>query len=657
MNITQFVHNNKGSSIIELIVIFALAAILLPVLITALSSSREGKAQQNQKITAVMLLKETAEAVKSIKERGWNVLPSNGIYHPVISSNKWILNPGTSSSDGYTKSVTISDVYRDENGVIVSTGGTVDPSTKRITSAISWSTPFSSSLSLTTYVSRYRGNAIKLDTTTSDFNMGSASSTIIADTQGSPITGDGEVTLGAGGHGNWCNPSNTPVTVDLPKNGVANGVWAVEGKVAAVTGDNASGVSFANVIVDNSVPPTAQIEGTFDGYKTNGVFIDNDYAYIGTDTNTKEVVIIDLHQLNPVTKKYTEVGYYNVPGTSSAKSVYISGTVGYVVASNKLYTFNVTSKSGSRAQLGTVNLAGTGTKIIVQGEYAYISISGAAVEMQIIQVSNGGSTLAVVGQADVNGQAAYDLAVNSTGTRAYLATGMSSSQREFFIINTSTKTGNRPLIGSYDTNGMDPNGVALTPGNRAILVGSGGEEYQVINIANEVAPVRCGGMQVPAGVNGISSLLESDGDAFSYIITGDATSELKVIVGGPGGQYATSGDYTSGPFTATASSAFNRFFASVNEPVNTTIRLQIAVANEVSGGCTDAQYTFIGPDKNNPTTSYFVPSNTTIQGDIPFITTGFYSNPGRCFKYKVFMTTGDVTNSPVLSDFTVNYSP
>jgi type II secretory pathway pseudopilin PulG len=84
----------KGSSLIELVLIFALAAILLPVLISGMTSSREGKAQQVQKFTAVSLLKETAEAIKSIKERGWNSFPSNGTYHPIITSNKWTLSTG-----------------------------------------------------------------------------------------------------------------------------------------------------------------------------------------------------------------------------------------------------------------------------------------------------------------------------------------------------------------------------------------------------------------------------------------------------------------------------------------------------------------------------------------------------------------------------------
>lgn len=650
------IRNERGSSLIELIMIFALAALLLPVLIDGLTSSREGKAQELQKFAAVSLLKETAEAVKSIKERGWTSLSDNGTYHATISANKWILSTGSATLNGLTTTVVIANVYRDTNNTIVLSGGILDSSTKSIVSTVSWTTPHVSSVSVTTYVTRFRDNRTRIDTKTDDFMIGTSSGITIANTLGSPLPGDGEMTLGAGGHGNWCSPDLTSTTVDLPKNGVANGVWAVDGKVSAATGDNASGVSFANVLIDNSAPPIASIEGTLDGFKTNGIFIDSDYAYLATDTNSKEVVIIDLNNLNPVTTKYAEAGYFNAPGNVSSSSVYALGNIGYALVSNILYTFNISSKSGSRTQLGSVTLTGTGTKLFVLGNYAYVSITGTSTEMQIVHVTNGGATLTAVGQADVNGVNGTNITVNSTGTRAYLATGVSATQPEFFIIDISTKTGNQPVMGSYDSTGMNPKGVSLTPGNRAILVGSDAEEYQVINIANEVLPVRCGGMDVPSGVNGISTILQADGDAYSYIITADATSELKIILGGPGGQYATIGDFTSAPIFATNSSSFNRFHASVNEPIATTLKMQVAVALAVAGSCNAANYTFIGPNIGNPAASYFLPSNNQIDAMIPFISTGTYMNPGNCFKYKLYMTTSDVTNSPVLSDITVNYS-
>ena len=66
---------NKGQTLIELILTVGLGAILLPVLLLGVISSREGKAQQNQRIDAVTLLKEGEEAVRNIREKGWSTFP------------------------------------------------------------------------------------------------------------------------------------------------------------------------------------------------------------------------------------------------------------------------------------------------------------------------------------------------------------------------------------------------------------------------------------------------------------------------------------------------------------------------------------------------------------------------------------------------------
>ncbi|MFA5136497.1 MAG: hypothetical protein WC489_03825 [Patescibacteria group bacterium] len=657
----QYIHT-KGQSIIELLVVFSLSAILLPVLLASLTFSREGKAQQIRRQDATFKLKEIQEAVKHIKDRDWKTFAVDGIYHPEIQSNKWMLVAGEFTDDNFEIAVDIQSVYRDELGMIVQSGGQTDPSTKKVTVSVSWETPQASSVSNTHYYTRFRENVALTHTTLDDFTSGTPSGTAIVETTGSLIPEDAEIILGSGGRGNWCSPDLLSVSVDLPKSGVANDISAIEGKISAVTGDNASGISYANVLLSNDNPPVSVIEGTFDGYKTNGVFVDGHYAYLATDTNDGEFIILDLEQLNPITKKYTNVGYFDAPGNTDGNKIFVSGLIGYALVSNQLYTFDLTAKTGLRTQLGVVSLAGTGTEVYVLDNYAYVSISGSSTnEMQIIQVSNGGATLGVVGKADVNGQAGKDIVVNSSGTRAYIATGVSSTQREFFIIDITSKTGTRPVLGSYETNGMDPKGVALATGNRAIIVGlnAGGdaEEYQVINIAEESNPIRCGGKQVNEGINGISALLEADGDAYSYIITRASSAELRIIEGGPGGQYSTGGTYISPIIDAGYTTMFNRFTASVSQPVQTEVKIQIAVADPLDGNCSTAQYTYIGPDTTNPETSYFTPVATTISGTVPTKQYQTFSNPGRCFRYKVYMTTSDVTSTPLLTDFTINYAP
>lgn len=636
--------NLNGQVLIELILAMGVAMIFLPALSTGLVASREGRAQQSLRLEATILLKEADEAVRVVREAGWNNFSVNGAYHPLISGNSWSLVSGAETVNGFTRSIVVSDVYRDASGNIVSVGGTLDPATKKAVASVSWNTPIVSSVDATYYLTRSLKNAAFIDTSEANFNAGTLTNTAVTDTSG------GEVVLGAGGYGNWCKPNLSIAALDLPKSGVANALTAIEGKAFAGTGENASGVSFANIAITNTNPPQASVVGTFDGYKTNSVFGEGSYAYLGTDNNAKEIVIIDLTQI--VNGKYVEAGYFNAPGNGNGNSVFVSGNIGFMTEGNKLYTFDLSSKSGSRSQLGVITLAGEGEKVFVVGNYAYVAIDSTSTQLQIVEVSPDGKTLTVVSQASVNGDDGKDVYVNSTGTRAYLVTEASPIQNEFFIVDVSTKSGNRPTLGSFEANGMNPKGVTVVTGNKAIIVGTGGEEYQVIDLNNESLPTRCGGLNIDVGVNGVSSVLEADGDAYSYIITGEVSREFQMIEGGPGGQYILSGTFESQTFASPSASNprqifLNRFDANISKPVQTEIKLQIAGETNLNGSCSGVGFNFVGPD--GTANSYFTAADdSTIKATIPVSLT--------CYRYKAYLTTSDRNATPVLYDIATNYS-
>jgi hypothetical protein len=251
----------------------------------------------------------------------------------------------------------------------------------------------------------------------------------------------------------------------------------------------------------------------------------------------------------------------------------------------------------------------------------------------------------------VNGAQGRDVYVSEDANRAYLITAADASRPEFFIINTENKS-SLSTISSYDTNGMDPKGVdVVLSGNRAVIVGVGGEEYQVVTISPETSIVRCGGLNDDTGIYDISTVVEPDTDAYAYINTGQSSSEMKIIEGGPGGTYAMSGTYQSAAFDTGSLSAFNRLSFSADVPADTTLRFQVAGSPTVDGSCSGGTYDFVGPDGTANT--YF----TTSPSAIPFsgVVDGY--NPTRCFKYKVYLDTTNILYSPSLLDITVNYSP
>jgi hypothetical protein len=84
---------------------------------------------------------------------------------------------------------------------------------------------------------------------------------------------------------------------------------------------------------------------------------------------------------------------------------------------------------------------------------------------------------------------------------------------------------------------------------------------------------------------------------------------------------------------------------------STSAQYQVAIADPVDGSCTNANYVFIGPDGTSSTkfaTSSALPLNNDGVG---------YENPGRCLKYRAYLSTTDYYVTPTLTDILFNFSP
>lgn len=674
-----FNFQNLGQSLVELVLLMGLLAVLLPVLMTGFASSREGKAQQKQRLKATALLKETEEAVRSVREKDWVNFAQNGIFHPVSNADgTWSLSVDPITTNGFIQQITISNVYRDIEDKIAPTGR-LDPSTKKIVITISWTQPYISSITSTAYLTR-RDNLVYTESCTTHFDSGNKYGTAVVETSTNPDPRctsqslvDGEVKLAAGGAADWCQPKLTIEKYNISGNGVGVAVSSVAGsspgqpnQAYITTGENASSYSLYSLTITNPLYPDPPVPSTYQYYnnhKDYGVFANNSYVFVTTDHPSLTVDIVNK-------STFTQAGYYGL-GDKPAYSVFISGNTGYVTAGKKLYAFDVTTIEGpsqSQNTLWSVNLLGnaTGQKVIVLGNYAYIASSATtdSRQLQVVDLTSHNiyTPPASGGQSINTDKPGVDLAV--VNNFVYLVTNYKTSgDPDFFVIDISTPSSPTVVGRATTTGGMNPTGIATTPGNVVIVVGSGGDQYQVFNVSTPSSPSQCGKLKDPNGaqkINAVSTLQETDNDVYSYILTTNGgNQQFQIIAGGPGGQTTTSGTFTSKIFEPGYQTAFNRFIANASLPsAATTIKYQVAsTLVGMDGTCATATFTFIGPDTNNPS-GYSTNGYFTGNGIIPYgnLVSG-YQNPGSCFQYKVYFNTTDTNQTPIFNDMTINFSP
>ena len=334
----------KGQALVELLLAIGLAAIILPAILTGLVATRSGRVQQNQRLEAITILKETQEAVRNVREAGWNTFAVNGTYHPLISGSSWSLASGSAVTNGYTQQIVLSDVYRDSSGKIATSGGTLDASTKKVEITISWTQPYASAIQSTGYVTRYLDNITWVQTTQAEFNASTLTQAQVTNTSG------GEVTLGFNTKAKWCSPAFSSSTIDLPDgppvavDATASAATSIPNDVFVVTSPYAtSSVKLAYVnVTANTDPPVSTLRGTFTldsskysspGYVPSGINLTNSfktndvkyyksssgktYALMATDLQDHEIVVAQMNDgsgdafQDPVNKIYKYWTFFN----------------------------------------------------------------------------------------------------------------------------------------------------------------------------------------------------------------------------------------------------------------------------------------------------------------------------------------------------------
>jgi len=646
LNIIKF-KNKKGFSLTEIVTVIGLFAILVGSLAVFFIESIKKQESKFSKITASSVIQEITYALLDSKNNLWvQILDStnDGPKHFLLDSNKYVMQDGK-LIDGIIESwFEIHYVYRDEFGNIVEDGGEMDPNSRNaiivvtITDSAGNVITIENDLLLTNWNTLYWH-----ETSMSDFETNeNLVDTIVT----SRNDGSVELNLRPVIQGDWCNPTQTLTQYDLQRQGVPTSIFATPNYAYMGTGGNASGPSFDHVNISSDIPPVVTQLGTLTDstLKVNDVFADEEYVYLASDKNSTEVAIIDIR-----TQPYYQIGFFDSPYNGDSEAVWVSGNTGFEIQNNRLYSFDITSKSSSRSQIGYIVLSADGSDMVIKDNYAYISLFGGTNDMEIIDVSNPASMVSI-GYSNFTGSNTNTVFLSETGDRAYIGTDNASSGSEIFIIDTSEKTGSRSVVTSIESNGTSIKDLSVIH-NRIIAVGENGEEYQVFVIDDEINPYKCGGLQFDNGLYGIETVVDEFETSWAYVLTGNSSSELLMIMGGPiigggssGNGMGTSlidyGEYESSVFDG--GEGFTSYYLlswSGEKPENNDIKIQLRSSNnpDLSG------QSWIGPDGTS--LSYFTQDNMII----PIILRN-----NRYIQYKVYFY-GDFINTPIFENITIDY--
>jgi len=592
----------KGQSLIEILIAIALAAIILPALFSGFAASREGKAQEGERLQATALNKEMEEAVRSARENGWATLAA-GTYHATVSGTTWALVSGSETVGNFSRQLTITQLP--------------DPSIKKIDYLTTWAQPYAGSIATTEYIARYLGNATMTHTTTGDFSSG-----IFTNTR--PLAlGDGAIELTpAVGGGTFADDYTTSINYnfDSAKIEVVGGAAQLKG-----TGAPASGQT------TNSGFDTGITGWVFASYGQN---ISQTGSYQASGGNPGGYIRINLPKSN---NKQSGAYYYQGFTTTAANPTSTLSFNWQVTAyqttptSFHLYAWidnaatgtpvtqvwdsgNITSTT---AWSGTVNI-NVASFITTPGTY-YLKVGG------FIDTNSGNKGPFTFGYDNVLlGWSGTSTSYPSDSPTIYPNTSFTPASVTGWTSFSATEIPNGGSVG-YQLS--DNDGTTWKYYNGGWVTATLPTHYNTAATVNTnivTFPITTGKIRVKA------------------FLIGDGTQQVKldqIIIGYNGSAGGNIGTYTSPSIDAGSQVAFNRIIWTETNTANTTVSFKIAVNSD------DSTWSYVGPDGTAGT------SFTGGGGEIPTVAVN-----GRYLRYQISFGS---TNSdlPNVTDVAVNYSP
>ncbi len=608
-------NSQSAQSLVEVLLAITLFTLMVGGAITLIMDSYKTNLSTIEETRAHTYAREGLEAARSIRDRNYLLLINDADGTGLTTTNGYYEFSGSSNTlnNLYTRKIFVEDVYRDINGNIVASGGTLDPQTKKITSQVNWKTR---QLSLTSYLANWqRLNWIR--TTLTEFNQGTFNNTQ-ASAASTPPADNGEVKLNI-----TQSDSGFYSSADLGNH--TNNNFSV-GNYAYTTVDRDNkGFQVVDISNINSPTPVTFVDV---GDKGLGIAVSGNYAYVTTEDADDSFTVVDIsNPISPVYKTKIDI-------QGEGKNVAVSGNYAFVAVDedNKgLAVVNITNPL-SPTLVTTINIGDEGTDIVIEGNYAYMSVDKESAGLAIVNISNPNSptlTTTLNVQESARG-------IDKNGNYLYIAV---EDDPNLAIVNVSNPS-SPILVSTLDISGnAESRDIAFQDNYAYLGMDDTNNGITSINVSNVNSPSLAYTLDIQGKANGAFS------DPQYVFISTDTNNRGLVIIKTTQLGFTGSGDYTSSGFdSASANTKWRTISWDGGLSPGGILKFQIKTAN-TSANLSNA--TWVGSDGTSATYYQTTPS---------IITTHSGASGTQYIQFKAYFT-GDSNSSPVLKEITFNYVP
>ncbi len=380
----QFLFANKcGSSLVEVLLLIGIFSLLSVGVVSTLLTSSQAAKQGMEYVVAAGYMEEGIQAVRSIRDRDFTEVV-NGTHGLTTTSGYYEFSGTAESLDGgvYTRTITIEDVYR-ASGLSsdIAVSGTVDDNAKKVTVNLVWDVfeGRTQNIDSVFYVMNW-GVRSWLQTLDTEFAAGIRNSTAIT------VSGNGEVTLQSA-DAEWAGI--TPQhEIDLDGNGSRIALWYDESQdYLYVLSEATIGNEFLVMDVGSvSTTTPTELRGIdFSGFTATDFVIANGYAYVSTNWNSGEVVVVRLSDM-------VQVNTIDLAGNEDANDVAITGNTLVIVrnagTNEEIYYYDIATPEGTLTELGSTEIGSDLVDVEVTSTHVFAGSTNNTNELYVIRLSD-----------------------------------------------------------------------------------------------------------------------------------------------------------------------------------------------------------------------------------------------------------------------------